>query len=219
MKKYYEAYEERYKTIHQMGLEWAEKDPSPIVSMVIEKYSLSKNTKILEIGCGEGRDSIYLYNKGYNVYGSDISKEAVKHCIIKSGSNNFFQLDAINGVLHEKYDYIFAISVVHMLVIDEDRNKFLRFIKEHLNKDGYALICTMGDGTQEYETDVNHAFDTVERIHESSNQSVAVAATSCRIVNWNTFEMELSGANFNILDRGVSLDIPGFGPIMYAIAQ
>lgn len=219
MKQYYEAYEERYKAVHQLGIQWAEKGPTPIVENMIHKYNISKNTKVLEIGCGEGRDAIYLHNNGYNVYGTDISQEAVNYCIAKSGYKNFFQLDAVNGSTNEKFDYIYAIAVIHMLVLDDDRKKFLQFIKKHINNNGYALICSMGDGNEESETDIRHAFDTVDRIHESSNMHVRVAATSCRKVKWTTFEKEIGYANLNIIEKGTIHDVPGFDSMMYIVVQ
>lgn len=219
MRKYYEAYEERYKAVHQLGLEWNEKEPTPIVKSVIDKYHISKQARILEIGCGEGRDAIDLYKNGFNIYGSDISKEAIDYCISKSGYNKFFQLDAVNGSMKEKFDYIYTIAVIHMLVLDEDREKFLKFIKDHKSNDGYALICSMGDGSDEYETDINRAFDTVDRIHESSERHVNVAATSCRKVNWKTFENEMIKTKFNILEKGVVYDVPGFDSMMYIVVR
>ena len=40
-----------------------------------------------------------------------------------------------------------------MLVLDADRNSFYRFIYEHLVENGIALICTMGDGEFEMQSD------------------------------------------------------------------
>jgi len=34
--------------------------------------------KILDIGCGNGRDSFFFNQKGYNVTGIDISKKAIQ---------------------------------------------------------------------------------------------------------------------------------------------
>ena len=49
----------------------------------------------------------------------------------------------------EKYDYIYSISTVHMLVPDEDRKAFFDFIYSHLNDNGFAIITSMGDGLTE----------------------------------------------------------------------
>lgn len=40
-----------------------------------ENFLLIKNSKILEIGCGTGRVSIWLANHGYSVVGLDLSEE------------------------------------------------------------------------------------------------------------------------------------------------
>ena len=37
-KKYYEAYEERYTTIHEKGYSWSSDVSSPIVMEIIRKY-------------------------------------------------------------------------------------------------------------------------------------------------------------------------------------
>ena len=64
MKKYYEAYDERYKQIHSMNLEWEANVHSPILDEVIAKLGLGRESKMLELGCGEGRDAFYLMKKG-----------------------------------------------------------------------------------------------------------------------------------------------------------
>ena len=57
MKKYYEAYDERYKIVHQKGIRWFGKKESSILKRTIKKYQITKKHSILEIGCGEGRDA------------------------------------------------------------------------------------------------------------------------------------------------------------------
>ena len=61
--KYYEAYDLRYKQIHQQHLQWASDTPSPIVGEVLDRYPLPEGAKILEIGCGEGRDALELLRR------------------------------------------------------------------------------------------------------------------------------------------------------------
>ncbi len=62
--KYYEAYEERYKTVHQNGISWASDKSTPIVMDVIRRYHIQPEYELLEIGCGEGRDSKVVLDKG-----------------------------------------------------------------------------------------------------------------------------------------------------------
>jgi len=55
--KYYEAYDQRYRQIHGKDLLWFRQMPSPIVMDILKEFDLSPDNQILEIGCGEGRDT------------------------------------------------------------------------------------------------------------------------------------------------------------------
>lgn len=148
MKKYYEAYDERYKIVHQKGIRWFGKKESSILKRTIKKYQITKKHSILEIGCGEGRDAFYLLKKGYSVLATDISNEAIQYCkknFLKY-QNQFQILNCLHDTLNHQYDFIYAIAVIHMFVLDEDRDSFYMFVKKHLNENGLALICSLGDG-------------------------------------------------------------------------
>ena len=216
---YYEAYDERYKQVHSEDIRWFSAEPSPIVSEVIGEFSLSQTAKMLEIGCGEGRDAGYLLCKGYDVLATDVSAEAVQYCRTQyPGYEKQFQvLDCVTGKLNERFDFIYAVAVVHMLVLDEDRNRFYGFIREHLKSDGIALIGTMGDGNVERQSDITTAFDLQERTHEESGKTMKIAGTSCRMVNFATFERELARNKLKILKQGVTAVEPDFPCMMYAV--
>lgn len=66
-RSYYEAYEDRYQQVHREGVQWFSDSPSKIVGQVIQKYGITKQAEILEIGCGEGRDAAYLLKEGYHL--------------------------------------------------------------------------------------------------------------------------------------------------------
>ena len=219
MYKYYEAYDERYKIIHQKGYSWSSDSSTPIVTDTISKYSISKESAILEIGCGEGRDAFALLNEGYNLLATDISEEAISYCrqLKPEYSDHFKVLDCINGHHESAYDFIYSIAVIHMLVIDDDRNGFYRFIYEHLNDNGIALICSMGDGIKESASDISKAFDIVERDHSSG--SVDVPATSLRMIGFNTFEKELDCNNLSVIEKGITPSFPDFNSLLYAVVR
>lgn len=147
--QYYKAYNERYRIAHSLGVSWSSNIPTSIVREILSKYNIDKNKKLLEIGCGEGRDSRSLLEDGYNLFATDISTEAISYCknTISKYKDSFSTLDCLGDNLEDRYDFILAVAVIHMLVLDSDRNLFYQFIKRHLNDDGIALICTMGDGS------------------------------------------------------------------------
>ncbi len=217
---YYKAYEKRYKQVYENDYLWSSKNPSPDVIETILNNKISNKEKILEIGCGEGRDAIFLLNKNYNVMAIDYSDTAIKKCKELSNykyNNRFKQLDIIEDTLNQKYDFIYSIAVIHMFVMEEHRNKFYKFIYDHLKPNGIALIASMGDGEKMYETDINNAFDDVKRVVVNNKKEINIAATSCKVVNWKTFEQELLVNNFDIKKKWISHDIPEFNPAMCAI--
>ena len=63
-RKYYEAYDDRYRQIHEQYLQWFHTEPSEIVMNTVNTFSISTQNKLLEIGCGEGRDAFPLLKKG-----------------------------------------------------------------------------------------------------------------------------------------------------------
>ena len=133
-KKYYEAYDDRYRAVHAKGVSWLSDRSTPIVLDTIGKYGVSRTDAILEIGCGEGRDARAVLDGGYGLLATDISEEAVSFCRkrMPAYESSFQVLDCINGSHEGRYDFIYAVAVLHMLVLDEDRKAFYRFLYEHL---------------------------------------------------------------------------------------
>ena len=220
-RKYYEAYDDRYRQVHSRNLQWFYDDPTPIVGKTIEEFGIARNDKLLEIGCGEGRDAISLLRKGYDLLATDISPAAVDYARKKypEFAKKFGILDCINSQMPEKFDFIYAVAVLHMLVEDADRDGFCRFLRKHLAPDGIALICTMGDGKMERKTDVATAFDLQERTHEQTGTTVQIANTSCCMVKFETFHAEIRRSGLHILKEGVTSSPPDFPMLMYAVVK
>ncbi len=219
-RKYYEAYDDRYKKIHEeMGCAWAGESSSPTIEKLLKKYHADKNSSILEIGCGEGQNALNLLLKNFNVEASDVSSEAIKWCKQKAKEFNvdeshFFVMDILDNKLKKKYDFIFSVAVLHMLVDDGDRCKFLRFVFDHLKDDGKAFIIVMGDGQMTRKTDPCKAFELAERSFEG--KTVQVATTSCRMVTWEEYLAELEKANLKVLNYYIDKTIAGFVSSMVA---
>lgn len=215
---YYKAYDDRYRQVHAQKLQWFSGEPSRIVAEVIREFALTKDAKILEIGCGEGRDAGHLLLQGYDVLATDVSEQAIAFCkeSFPNHADSFQVLDCIEETLEERFDFIYAVAVIHMLVPDEDRDRFYGFIREHLKPDGIALIGTMGDGDLECCSDIASAFDLQERTHEKSGKTLKIAGTSCRVVNSETFERELFNNGLSVIRQGLTAVEPDFPCMMYA---
>ncbi len=218
-RKYYEAYDDRYRQVHALDLQWFSGDPSPIVMETVRKYGISKYQRLLELGCGEGRDAFALLEQGYDLLATDISREAISYCAdrMPEQAKNFQILDCVSGRLDRRFDFIYAVAVVHMLVEDCDRNAFYQFVRSHLTPNGRALICTMGDGEFERSSDISTAFQLQERVHERTGTAVKIAGTSCRMVSFSSFEKELQANALKILEKGRTAIEPDFSRMMYAV--
>ena len=221
MRKYYEAYDDRYRQVHQENLNWFEDQPSPIIDEVICRFGLLPNSKVLEIGCGEGRDARNLLRLGFDLLATDISSEAVACCQKQDPEHerNYRILDCLKDRLDDRFDFIYAVAVVHMLVPEEDRDGFYRFVQEHLADDGIALICSQGDGELECSSDITTAFSLQERTHTQSGRVMQIAGTSYRAVSFDTFRNEIQRNGLQILEMGLTDVTPIYWKTMYAVVK
>ena len=190
------------------------------INKYIVKDQLGLLALILEIGYGEERDARYLLNKNYNVIATDISKEAIDYCKKKDiiHKNNYNVLDVLNDKSEEKYGFIYSVACLHMLVLDNDRNNYYEYIFNHLEKNGYALVLSMGDGIKESSSDISKAFNNIKRTHQETNQELNIAATSCRIVNFDTLIKEVNN-KFEVIEYGITEIENHFDKIMYILIK
>lgn len=219
---YYKAYEKRYSQVYEKDMLWSSQENTPEVLKCIKNYKISKMARILDLGCGEGRDAIYLLDKGYNLMAVDYSHTVIEKCKELSSNkynNCFKQFDLIKDEMDSKFDFIYSIAVLHMFVLEEHRNKFLSFVREHLSEEGICLICTLGDGKREHVSDIDEAFRKVKRTVMNNNNELEIAATSCKIVNWKNLEKEIKNNNLSIEEKWISKDIPEFENSMCVIVK
>ena len=106
-----------------------------------------------------------------------------------------------------------------MFVNKIHREKFYNFINDHLNKDGLSLIVAMGNGIKEYTSDITKSFNNTKRTIINNGKSINVAATSCKIVSWPTFEKELADSNLIIKKKWISNKIPEFDSSMCVLVS
>lgn len=203
-RRYYEAYDLRYRQVHEKGLVWFSGAPTPVVAQVLEKYAIAPECPMLEIGCGEGNDAAFLLERGCDLLATDVSPAAVDFCRAKYPlwADCFRTLDALKDPLDQRFDFIYAVAVLHMLVPDADRHALLTFIRAHLTEQGVGLLVVMGDGEVQRATDVDAAFDIQTRTHEASGQTVEIASTSCRIVTREELCREIGQAGLAVVEMG-----------------
>lgn len=90
--------------------------------------------KILDVGCGSGRDSLYFLNKGFDVVSMDASEEMVKMSSELTGQETLqMRFDEIEFV--EEFDGVWACaSLLHVAI--SDLPDVLKKIRKAMKTDG-----------------------------------------------------------------------------------
>jgi len=99
----------------------------------------------LELGCGEGRNAIYMAGKGIDVTALDISPTAIINAKkIANDSNvhvNFHCQDIIKSDIGGEYDFVYDSGLLHHLP-PHRRITYIEILKKVLKPGGYlGLVC------------------------------------------------------------------------------
>jgi SAM-dependent methyltransferase len=105
-----------------------------------------RNGKVLEVGCGPGRNAFYLAGKGFKVDAVDSSEEAIswaKERAEGKGMNINFIKEDIFLLKHEENDYGFVYdSGCFHHIPPHRRNNYLTLIERALKPGGYFALTT-----------------------------------------------------------------------------
>ncbi|MFP4514835.1 MAG: class I SAM-dependent methyltransferase [Parcubacteria group bacterium] len=111
--------------------------------IISSAQEIPSNTKVLDIGCGNGRLTEEL-KEGVDYLGIDNSENLINIAKEKYKDNknyNFQVLDIFElDELEDKYDYIFLVAVLQHIPSKKLRIKALNKIKNKLKEDGEIII-------------------------------------------------------------------------------
>lgn len=121
----------------------APKEQSLFADWVAEEFIDPKEKKLLELGCGNGRDSTYFFRRGLNVTAIDASDISVKKLQGEFEGKNitFLCEDFVSST--EKYcnefDYIYSRFSLHA-INEKQQNNLIGNIYNALKEGGYFII-------------------------------------------------------------------------------
>jgi tellurite methyltransferase len=115
---------------------------------------LPAGAKVLDIGCGEGRNTLYLAALGFKVTAFDISVAGVGKILAiakeKRLKINAFVADMREYVFTETYDLVVCVGCLHLITPEERKSVIIR-LKETTVAGGYHVIGVLTDARPEPE--------------------------------------------------------------------
>ncbi len=141
------TYDKYYQTENLFG------DPYPELIEFFAAYP--RKGKVLDLGCGQGRDSIALARIGYSVTGIDNSKVGIDQ-MIQIGQTENLNLVGLVGDIHtfnqfDKFDITLLDSMFHFTKKDREKEiRLVRKIVSQVKKRSLVVVCIqdLGDKVQ-----------------------------------------------------------------------
>ena len=119
--------------------------PSTMCLKVLELLPQDRPLKLLDIGCGEGKDSVFFARCGYEVSAFDISErglEKVKRLADAAHVNvRAFRANIWDYRLNEYYDVLYSSGVLHYIK-PELRDEVMKNYRTHVSTDGLVALHT-----------------------------------------------------------------------------
>jgi ubiquinone/menaquinone biosynthesis C-methylase UbiE len=144
------AFERRYRRVYREGAEfWEEPLPTESLVRLLHSFNWTKGLRAIDMGCGEGRDSIFLAKRGFCVTAVDVSRSAVQRA--KSWSKreglpiDFIVADVANlPIRNEIYELAINIACLHAIIDQQARDKHLSEAYRVLKRKGVYFSCNIG---------------------------------------------------------------------------
>ncbi|MEZ4768722.1 MAG: class I SAM-dependent methyltransferase [Caldilineales bacterium] len=118
-------------------------DPFPEIVAFFDGLSLSE-ARVLDIGCGQGRDALMIARYGHRVDGVDISPTGIGQMLARAQAENL----RVNGKVEDvrrflpdgNYDVVLLDRVVHMLGKTAEKIALLEKAQQATAEEGFVLI-------------------------------------------------------------------------------
>jgi tellurite methyltransferase len=117
--------------------------PSIMCLKLLELLPPVRPLKVLDIGCGEGKDAVFLARCGYDVSAFDISEAGLDKARRLADAARVhiqaFRANLWDYRLDQKYDALFSSGALHYIK-PELRDEIMADYKSHVNDGGVAAL-------------------------------------------------------------------------------
>ena len=134
-----------WKNYYQARLNAKEQEQSNFASFCVENY-FDKDSRLIELGCGNGRDSVYFAKNGINVLGIDQCENVIEFLNKNHGGKNLvFQSGDFTDLpkADSKFDAVYSRFTLHSINATQQTRLF-KWINENLKPNGILAIECRG---------------------------------------------------------------------------
>src|SRR5579863_143774 len=130
-------------------------EPGSLVSKLADLIPVFKGLRVLDAGCGEGKNALFLASKGATVAAYDISQLAIRHAenlkARQQAVNISFRAEDIRAVEldPDSFDVVIAYGLAHCLADEAEIRSLITQLKNSTKPSGYLILCAFNDRFQD----------------------------------------------------------------------
>ena len=147
LRDYYYGYSDRYASVYAAGAPlWEPAEPNDALVHALDKLSIEP-CAVIDLGCGEGRDSNHLAALGFDVVGVDVARPALtkarERAAAQGRSNVFLERDicVLADLPRDNFDLAINMGCLHMIPDADLRAAHLARVHDLLKLDGIFLVA------------------------------------------------------------------------------
>ena len=124
-------------------------EPAPFLDELLEIHGgCPSELKVLDIGCGEGKDAVYMAERGCKVTAFDITESGIRKTKLLAAKKgiklNAFVADINDFDIEDKFDIVYSTGTIQYL-FDNNIDSFFEKIKSIVNVGGYVYFNVFVD--------------------------------------------------------------------------
>eukprot|EP00741_Cyanophora_paradoxa_P015945 tig00000042_g15394.t1 len=152
---------------------WFEECMGRLMSWMKKNSGFSRDSAVLDIGCGNGHSSVELAKAGFsNVMGTDYVEEAVVLACELAESEGVQARFEVDDILHskitEQFDIVFDKGTLDAIALNPDlpdpRSTYVQAVRSFVKPDGRLIITSCNFTKDELITSFSSEFQAVGQV-------------------------------------------------------